>query len=445
MPSRARIALRLLPALWAGVAAAAGGTEAAQPEVGAETAAAGRPGAFTLDHEVRGLRHWQPPGRQGPLADAQALQPGLALPAPGSRALEWSARLRWGALSARSWAAHLQQDDSRRRDELRLDELALSGERGAWAWSAGRQVVGWDVGQGFRPNDLVQQEPRRRLLPAPLQGRWLLQAEHFGADDALSLVWVNPQRLNAGVQRQRRADESALALRAWRRHGALDLHGFARLGRRSGASLGAAFAWVAHDEVALHGSLRWLQRHDGWRFGADAPASGARLLAANPWQLQLQGPRAQALIGATWTGESRLGLLVEAWHDGSAPSRRQWRDWSQRNAALARLGAAPAAPPALGAAAAGNLAWQATPLDGASLQRDQLFARLSWMPAGWQASADLLWQPADDGRIVTLGLQWQGDRWRLEAAWRRHGGPTASVIAQLPHRRQAVLAATRNF
>mgnify|MGYP000585430599 CR=1 FL=1 len=41
--------------------------------------------------------------------------------------------------------------------------------------AAGRKVVSWDVGFGFRPNDLVQQEARRAsLLPSALQGRPLL-------------------------------------------------------------------------------------------------------------------------------------------------------------------------------------------------------------------------------------------------------------------------------
>lgn len=432
-----RVAAGLLLAL-AGTAQADPAPPPADPAPAPQTWAA----ALTLDHEARGLRQWRQAAGQGPLAAAQALLPGIAPPPTGSRGIEWNSRLHWGALTARGWLAHTRHDDGRRDSVARLDELALSGEQGHWAWSAGRQVVGWDVGQGFRPNDLVQQEPRRRLLPAPVEGRWLLQAEHFGADDALSLVWVNPQRLNADLARQRLGDESALALRAWRRHGALDLYGFARLGRRTGASLGASFAWVAGDEVEVHGSLRGLQRHDGWTFTADTAAASAALLGAAPWQQTLRGRAAQALIGGSWTGEHRVGLLLEAWHDGTAPSRRQWRAWSQRNAALeqrARLD------PALAAAVTGNLAWQARPLEGASLQRDQLFARLSWLPTPWQTSLDLLWQPADGGRIVTLGLQWQGDHWRLEAAWRRHGGAADSVIAQLPTRQQAMLAATRAF
>ena len=44
------------------------------------------------------------------------------------------------------------------------------GRAGAWEWTAGRKVVGWDVGYGFRPNDLVQQEQRRTLVSQPCKG-----------------------------------------------------------------------------------------------------------------------------------------------------------------------------------------------------------------------------------------------------------------------------------
>jgi len=46
---------------------------------------------------------------------------------------------------------------------------------------------------------------------------------------------------------------------------------------------------------------------------------------------------------------------------------------------------------------------------------------------------------------VTLGVQWQGDRVRLNAAWRAYGGPNDALLAQLPQRRVGLLAATWSF
>lgn len=381
--------------------------------------------------------------------DAQQAGSAPVPPAPDSSALELELRGQWrhGALGLNTrlqWQG-LRLPGGQHQGSARVDELALTGDHGAWQSTAGRQVVSWDVGQAFRPNDLVQQEARRSLLPAPLQGRALLQLEHFGAESSTALVWVNPQHLNRSADTTRGPDESALAARWYGRtaDGAADLHAFARLGRRTGASLGAATAWVASDALSVHASARWLQRHDGW---VDAAGPSGALLSANPWRLDTLGSTTQALLGASWTGPSRQSLLLEWWHDGSAPRDAQWTAWQQRNTALAALAGQPGVP---ATALAGNRAWQASPLAGVAglpaLRRDNLFVRAAWQPGAWTAALDLWFTPADRGRAVTASLQWQGDRVQLQAALRTYGGPPQAVLAQLPARRSAALMASWAF
>ena len=380
---------------------------------------------------------------RGPLAAALALQPSLAKPPQDSAQLALELRGRWQQWVADVWMASERPRGGPSRTEAHVNELNLSGELAGWQWSTGKKIVSWDVGYAYRPNDVVQQEARRSLLDNTTEGKPLLQLERFGAEDALSLVLVHPQRLgNDGLEGARFDREPALAARAYQRFGALDAYGFARWGRHTGASLGMALAWVAGDEWELHASLRALQRHDGWQA---APGRAGTPLAANPWQVQTQGRASQVLLGLNWTGAQRQGLLFEAWHDGSAPSAGQWRDWTARNSALIGQGRQPGLPASLQSAVAGNLAWQTSPMAGPGLQRDNLFLRLSWQPEPWQLTLDGLYQPADHGRIWTAGLQWQGDRWRLNASWRVQAGPARSVLAQLPTQRSGVLAATRAF
>ena len=47
--------------------------------------------------------------------------------------------------------------------------------------------------------------------------------------------------------------------------------------------------------------------------------------------------------------------------------------------------------------------------------------------------------------MITASLAWQGDRVRIDAGWRESGGPADAVLAQLPTRRTAYLAATWAF
>lgn len=387
---------------------------------------------------------------RGPLAAANRLAPGIAPPKRDSLALQAGLRAQTRHLSA---DLHLRQErfegGGHSRD-ARLNELYAGGDwpllgEGA-AWSAGKKVVSWDVGYGFRPNDVVAQEPRRLLLAERPEGRPLLQIEHFTADGAWTLVWANPQQLHARAADSRRGDESALALRAYRREGAADWYGFARWGAHTRGSVGASVAWVASEALELHASARWMRGHDGL---AAAP-QGDGIARANPWREATLGAATQWLLGANWSNAGQFHVIAEYWHDGSAPSDATWADWGTRNATLSALGASPALPAALPAAlrpvVAGNLAWQTKPWTSAmNLRRDNLLLRLAWKHEAWEPVLELLTTPRDRGHSLTATLGWQGDRWRFEGGLRRYGGPDGAVLAQLPARQVNYLAATLAF
>ncbi|TMH11406.1 MAG: hypothetical protein E6H65_09815 [Betaproteobacteria bacterium] len=193
---------------------------------------------------------------------------------------------------------------------------------------------------------------------------------------------------------------------------------------------------------SLHASARLLQRHDGWR---NDRATGDSLVSANPWQVSTLGGTSQWLVGANWTGALQQSVIAEWWHDGTALSDAEWDAWNSRNAALVARGAQAGLPAGLLRGVGGNLAWQASPFAAQNLRRDSLFVRLAWQPDHWQFTLDALITPSDRGRIVTAGIQWQGDRLRINAAWRVNGGPATSVFAQLPQRQTGVIAASWAF
>ena len=328
---------------------------------------------FALSGELRLAREFQQPAATGAWAEAQARWP-ERIAAPRHRS---SAQVQLRADARRALDAqtglglHLDAQTALQRTDGdaqiatpgRVNELYAHLDLADWQLAAGRRIVAWDVGQAFRPNDVVQREERRPLLPTTPQGRAVLQAEQVDADSATSLVAVEPQR---------EAAERALALRHFRRLGALDAHLHADWRQDRRAGLGAALAWVASDAVALHASTRW-QPHQA---------------------------RHQTLAGLSWTGGPDLTLLAEAWHDGTAASRP-----AQRN----------------------------------------LYLRASLKSGAWEPSLDLLWQPRDGGRSLGAGLRWSGDRWRVDAAWRRLGGPQAAAMRQGALRHSGAIAATLAF
>jgi hypothetical protein len=94
----------------------------------------------------------------GPLAAANRLLPGIAPPPPAAATVEALLRHTWRtrlggqplALAGEALAWHHRNDAGASTGSLRLNELQLSAERGAWAFSTGKKVLGWDVGFGFR-------------------------------------------------------------------------------------------------------------------------------------------------------------------------------------------------------------------------------------------------------------------------------------------------------
>ncbi len=371
----------------------------------------------------------------GPLAQAHALYGGIAAdqPSEGAAQLQLQGSAQWAGLQ---WHADVLAQAQRPEGgpghtQAAVLEAYAAGRAGAWEWTAGRKVVGWDVGYGFRPNDLVQQEQRRTLVSQPLQGRPVLMAEQFGAESAWSLVAVNPTTGRDATG----AGEGALAARWYQRLGSADAYAFARWGRRTQGSVGAAWSWVASDALELHASLRHMARFDTWQ---DASASAGALANASPWRALTAGAAQQLLLGGTWTSEQQVSVLLEAWHDGTAPSRGQWQRWASRNAALQHLGAVGA--PAV--AVASNLAWQTQAFSASpSLHRQNLFARLAWTTGPWESALDMLYHPADGGRLLTASLAWKGDRLRLEGGLRASAGPGTAVVRQLPVQRQAYVQA----
>ncbi len=390
----------------------------------------------------------------GPIAAANALMPGIAPQATRTDGLDAELRGTWRGLSvgpARASLVGAAFVTAERRDlagsrekptRARLNEGFAAGDIGDWQMSVGKRVVAWDIGQAFRPNDVVQQEPRRTLLALPQEGRPLLEVERYDAQTAAALVWVNPQHANLPTDARRGAEESALAARGYVRDGSADWHVFGRWGRHTRASVGAALAWVATDEVELHASARLMQRHDGWRID---PQAANALLSANPWRQTMLGRSAQALVGGSWTGEDQISVLLEWWHDGSAMADRDWDTWQLRNAALAAFGSQGGLQPNLIAAAAGNLAWQATPFAAGNLRRDNVFVRLAWQPPRWVVSLDALITPRDRGHVITAAAQWQGERVRFDAALRVSGGPADALFGLTPQRRVLSLAASARF
>jgi hypothetical protein len=309
------------------------------------------------------------------------------------------------------------------------NQFYYDGELGdGLGWTAGKKLMSWGVGFGFKPLDVVQRENRRAVNPPALVGTSVLAVERFTASDAWTFAWTHP---GAGEGRDDFHDAS-LALRWYRlSERGDDLHAVARLSHRRGVEFGAGATRVIGDEWSLHGAALYERRT---RRLTNALTENSGVLAfADPMVERVGGGGMKAVAGAQWTGDSGWSALAEAWYDADAYSRAQWQ---QLDALTARQRALAAIVPA--AAIAGNVARSSQAYLSPNLLRENLLLRLGYDDRdGIKPYAELLTTPRDGGRVWTVGAGIDGNRQRLSFGLRQAGGNAASAYARAPVRRAA--------
>ncbi len=318
-----------------------------------------------------------------------------------------------------------------------LNEAYLDRAIGGLHASIGKKVLSWDVGLGFRPLDVLQQEDRRALYTYALEGIVCLCLESFGQDSAWTVVFANPGR---GTAADARNDTSG-AVRYYRRIGTVDAYAVARYSARERAQFGSSMSWVGGESLEAHASLLYQRRHE---VGINAlTLAGRPALSHGDPITTVDRPSAWlALLGSTWTHESGLSLLAEAWFDGTSYRKADWdalRALDLRQlAALGQTGV-PAA------AVAANLAFSSTYYQLNNLLRENLLARASYKIDKFTPSLDVLTTPHDGGVVATVSCTYEGNRMRIDSGLRVLTGRPTSAYRLAPENRVLFLGASWFF
>lgn len=362
--------------------------------------------------------------------------PALALTGMGKdRArTELEMRTAWSGINLVATARSSAQAKAKPDNELLINELYLEPTLFGERFSLGKKILSWDVGFGFRPLDMIQQENRRSIFAGTLEGVPYLAWEKFTAEEAWMLVLANPGRGLAGTPK----NDEALALKYFRRIDNTDVHAVLRVGRRNRLEAGASFSSVVGEGLEWHASLLQQARYEKTA-NTLIGRPGLPLSATDPFVTQTYRQGRKALLGATWTDESGISLLGEAWYDGSAYSADAWRaaaDLARRQAALLGLPGIPES------AVRGNLAYGTRAFEHPNLLKKNLLLRLSHRTEGesFEPAIDMLYTPEDGGRVITASLGYEADRYRIDAGLRMYGGRADSAYRLLPEKRVAYLA-----
>ena len=245
---------------------------------------------------------------------------------------ELEMRTAWQNINLVATARSSAQEGAKPDNELLVNELYYDATLFGQRFSLGKKILSWDVGFGFRPLDVIQQENRRSIFASTLEGVPYLAWEKFTANDAWTLLLANPGRGKTGIAK----NDASLVLKYFRRDGNTDAHALLRFSQRYRLEAGIAFSSVVANGLEWHGSLLHQTQYEK-SLNTLVSRPGLPLSATDPYLTQTFRQGRKALLGATWTNESGVSLLVETWYDRSAYSAGDWRaaaSLAQRQEAL---------------------------------------------------------------------------------------------------------------
>ena len=299
------------------------------------------------------------------------------------------------------------------------DDLDVEGQH----FTIGKRITSWDIGFGFRPLDVVQQEDRRAVHPFTLEGIPCLAWEWAGAETALSLVYANPLRGRAAAAH----DDESGALRLYQRFGGLDVHLVSRYSRRTELEAGVAGAIVVGDALEVHASGRW-QRRAERLVDARLGAAGAPLATSDPIGVRVSRDVVAALVGINLSPGWDLNLIAEGWIDPAGSAAAEWTAAEElADRQRASLGHGPP-----DGAVLGNLAWGLRLYDRSDPLRENLLLHLSRKFGRFEPTLDVLFTPEDRGWVATGAVAWQGEQVRLDAGARVFGGAPGAAYRAFP-------------
>ena len=334
----------------------------------------------------------------------------------GELLLQWQ-QIGWtgeGALTT-EFAEEVDNEAQLELQEL-FYETSLNDD---WEISLGKKRLGWGVGYGFRPLDLLQREPRRMVQPPLLDGIPSIILERFSDTGSTSLIYTND------IQWQGTAiidTRSAGTLRWYQSLGEWDLLAITSWGEGGELASGGGFSRVLGEAWKIY--TEWLYRrdyqqwHNAW---LDSSESSAPL-----YQQSYRGAR-QSVVGLYWTGASGLNGLIEYGYDGTAYRTQDWQalfdlTQPQRN----QLNTLPVA------AVAANLNASRQAYTAPNLLRDNLLLRLAYDGTHHDPAIEWLLTPADGGSVLTLLLESEiGNHQLLRLGVRNYLGPSDSAYGNL--------------
>lgn len=282
----------------------------------------------------------------------------------------------------------------------------------------GKKRISWGVGYAFRPLDILLQSRRLSIVTPLEEGLPLLAVERYTATGAWTLLCGESLDLRDPI----------CAARIYGLFNDTEFQALIYSNEKDKFGFGSGFSMVSGEALEIHASFLY-QRH--YHQSMNRLIGGDRLLdTENPFEERELKDGLKVLVGGTISWASGFSLLLEAWHDDSGYSKREWRDLQQLTQAQYALRNSTLVPEA---AIDINIKANNQFFAQTSMLEDNIFARLSYDGEKIDPSVGLLVSIADRGLALLVDVTTEiSDHHRASFGLRVFGGDSQSAYRLMP-------------
>ncbi|MEJ2764708.1 hypothetical protein VV869_12195 [Photobacterium sp. MCCC 1A19761] len=312
-----------------------------------------------------------------------------------------------------------------------------------WDLTLGKVRLGWGVGYGYRPLDIITPYPRHPVGIQVEEGAGVASVSMFDQAGEWTMLyadtaWVSQDRSELAE------DQRGIGLRRYWLSGDHEWQGIAYYDDVRHGLMGAGWVTVLDEAWALHVSSVYQRRYEGFELPASPLDTVQQVTHRDGWQ---------ALLGFTWASAAGHQVVLEYWYDNRSWHHAQWQTALHQAEQLqrAQLSTQQARN---GLRSSYGRAFQAVNLvrhnvmlhwtmDPTAWQQGALTRKIGWL-ADLTPTVDVLFAPEDQGVIATQWLAYSvydsGEATLdLELAARFMTGDRQSVFQNLPDKRMIFL------
>ncbi len=307
-----------------------------------------------------------------------------------------------------------------------------------WDVTIGKKKVSWGTGLFFRPLDVLQNTPRREILPVIEEGLSLVSVERYFDLSSVFFGCATEWRLNNSSSK---SINERCVLRAQSLVGDWEYQSIIYSDELSGLKVGFGITGVVGQALELHASAMYLH---GYQKYLNRLIGGDQILVSrDPMIFTDRNGGVQLLLGGTYTWENNISLSIEYWHDDTGYSKSEWDDLISLSNAQHFLDESQVVPTEL---VSGNIRWSSQVYLLRNIMQDYAALRAAYSLDEFNFSGYVIYSPLDESWVSTISASMEfGELHDISFGLRYFDGVDGSGYKNIGTKGQAFMSWSGSF